>query len=307
MSDNIRDRIIGTWYAVASFLLWGFLPVYWKALEEVPAIEILPHRVLWSFVFLALFNGIKKRWPLIKETYSSANNRISSLVSALIIGTNWFIFIWAVNADHLVEISMGYYINPLLSVLLGVIILRERLTVWQLAAFALAVLGVAYMTLQYGRVPWIALSLAGTFGVYGLLRKTSRVGALTGLTAETAFLSPLSIGFLVYLIGAGNTVLGNASVSLHLLLVGAGIVTAVPLVWFARGARRIPLSSIGFLQYLAPTCHLLLGVFLYRESFTQVHVVSFGLIWVALLIFSLSQVRIKKHMERISKTAQPNP
>jgi chloramphenicol-sensitive protein RarD len=168
------------------------------------------------------------------------------------------------------------------------------LTFWQLVSFVLALLGVAYMTILYGRVPWIALSLAVTFGVYGLLRKTSHVGALTGLTAETTILSPVSIVFLAYLLTEGSAVMGKASVSVHLLLIGTGVVTAVPLVWFARGARRIPLSSVGFFQYLAPTCHLLLGVFLYREPFTKVHAVSFTFIWIALLIFSVSQVRLMK-------------
>ncbi len=294
MSGDRKERVIGTWYSIATFLVWGFLPIYWKALKEVPASEILPHRIIWSFVFLALFNSIKKRWPILRETYSIGANRLSSLICALILGTNWFIFIWAVNANHLVEISIGYYINPLLSVLLGVIVLRERLAFWQLVAFVLALLGVAYMTIQYGRFPWIALSLAVTFGIYGLIRKTARVGALTGLTAETAILLPLSIVFLVLLFIQGSSVVSRASVSVHFLLIGAGIVTALPLVWFARGARRIPLSSVGFIQYLAPTCHLLLGVFLYKEPFTRVHVVSFALIWIALLIFSVTQIKLMK-------------
>jgi len=291
MSEDSKERIIGTWYTIAAFLVWGFLPIYWKALKEVPASEILPHRVIWSFVFLAFFNFLKKRWPIVRETYSSSTNRLSSLTCALLLGTNWFIFIWAVNANHLVEISLGYYINPLLSVLLGVILLRERLTVWQMVAFILAICGVANMTVQYGRIPWIALSLALTFGLYGLIRKTSRVGALTGLTAETAILSPAAVVFIVLLFLQGGSVVGKASASIHLLLIGAGIVTALPLVWFARGARRIPLSSVGFLQYLAPTCHLLLGVFLYEETFTRIHAISFALIWIALLIFSVSQLR----------------
>jgi chloramphenicol-sensitive protein RarD len=179
-------------------------------------------------------------------------------------------------------------------VLLGVIVLRERLTFWQSVAFVLALLGVGTMTLQYGRVPWIALTLAGTFGMYGLIRKTARVGALTGLTAEMTIASSVSIVFLVLLFMQGGSVVGSASVSVHLLLIGTGIITAMPLVWFTRGARRIPLSSVGFIQYLAPTCHLLLGVFLYKEPFTGVHAVSFILVWIALLIFSISQIRLMR-------------
>jgi chloramphenicol-sensitive protein RarD len=297
MDDTNRERIIGTWYAIATFLLWGFLPIYWKALKEVPASEILLHRIIWSFVFLALFNTVRKRWPLVRKTYSTSTNWFSSFVCALLLGINWFTFIWAVNANHLVEISMGYYINPLLSVMLGMIVLRERLTLWQWVAFVLALLGVAYMTFQYGRVPWIALILAGTFGVYGLIRKTARVGALSGFTGEMAMASPVAIVFLSLLIGQGGSVVGKASISIHLLLIGTGLVTAVPLVWFTRGARRIPLSSVGFIQYLAPTCHLLLGVFLYKEPFTRVHAVSFVLIWIALLIFSISQIRLMRRSE----------
>ncbi|MFC2165979.1 EamA family transporter RarD [Acidobacteriota bacterium] len=294
MSENRKERIVGTWYSIATFLMWGFLPIYWKALKEVPASEILLHRIIWSFLFLALYISLKKRWPVVRETYAIVPNRLSSLICALLLGINWFIFIWAVNADHLVEISMGYYINPLLSVLLGMLILRERLTLWQWVAFALALLGVAYMTIQYGRVPWIALTLAVTFGIYGLIRKTARVGALTGFAGETAILSPTALVFLILLLMQGGSVVGKASLSVHLLLIGTGIVTALPLVWFARGARRIPLSSVGFIQYLAPTCHLLLGVFLYGESFTRVHAVSFSLIWIALIIYSVSQLRSVK-------------
>jgi chloramphenicol-sensitive protein RarD len=307
VGEDRKERVTGTWYTIATFLLWGFLPIYWKALKEVPAKEILLHRIIWSFVFLALFNFVKKRWPIIRKAYSSVVNWLPSLVCALLLGINWFTFIWAVNANHLVEISMGYYINPLLSVLLGMIVLRERLTFWQLVAFVLAVLGVATMTLEYGRVPWIALTLAGTFGVYGLIRKTARAGALTGFTIEMAIASPVSLVFLALLFMQGGSVVGRASVSVHLLLVGTGVVTAVPLVWFARGARRIPLSSVGFFQYLAPTCHLLLGVFLYKEPFSRAHAISFSLIWIALLIFSVSQIRHIRRPSRISGEAFPNP
>ncbi|MBN1222316.1 MAG: EamA family transporter RarD [Candidatus Aminicenantes bacterium] len=286
-----RERIIGTWYAIAAFLSWGVLPVYWKALQQVPATEILPYRIIGSFLFLALFNRVKKRWPAVRKSYSSQSNRLSSLISAVFIGFNWFVFIWAVNAGHIVEISMGYYINPLLSVFLGILFLKERLNFWQTVALFLATFGVLFMTVQHGRVPWIALSLALSFGIYGLLRKTAQVGSVTGLTAETAVLSPFALVFLIVLWTQGGSSLGKASIPVHLLLFGAGIATAVPLVWFARGARRIPLSTVGFIQYLAPTLHLLLGVFLYREPFTSTHAVSFILIWIALLIYSVSKTR----------------
>ncbi|MBS3819788.1 EamA family transporter RarD [bacterium] len=297
MKGPQRQEVIGTWYAIAAFTAWGLLPLYWKALKAVPTSQILGHRIIWSFVFLALFNTLKKRWPRVKSTYLHRSNRFSSLMSGFIIGSNWFIYIWGVNSNQVVEVSMGYYINPLLTVLLGILVLKERLKFWQTISFILAFIGVAYMTFQYGRIPWIALSLAFTFGFYGLIRKTSRVGSLTGLTAETAILSPLAIFFLGFKGIEGTSAFGQASVSIHLLLIGAGIATATPLLWFARGARRISLSTVGFIQYLSPTLQLLLGVFVFKEPFTTTHGVSFTLIWVALIIYSLSNTRFMKRFQ----------
>ncbi len=297
MDVHKRERTVGTWYALAAYITWGVLPLYWKALDHVPAREILAHRIFWSFVFLALFITLKKRWPELKRSYAHKRNRTSSILSALIIGAVWFIYIWAINADHVVEASMGYYINPLISVLLGMIFLKERLTFWQKVAFSLAILGVAYMTFQYGRFPWIAISLAVLFGLYGLLRKISHVGSLTGLTAETAVLSPLAISYWIILAAQGQSATVGASMNTHLLLLGSGIVTAVPLVWFARGARRIPLSMVGFFQYLAPTISLILGIFVFKEPFTTTHLISFGLIWTALLIFTSSRTRFLQRLQ----------
>jgi chloramphenicol-sensitive protein RarD len=294
MDVQKREKWVGIWYAISAYVVWGILPLYWKALKHIPAREILSHRIIWSFVFLCLFNTVRKRWPEFKKAYTHRRNRMSSLLSALIIGAVWLIFIWAINADHVVEASMGYYINPLISVVLGMIFLKERLTFWQSIAFILAVLGVAFMTIQYGRLPWIALSLAVGFALYGLLRKTSRVGSISGLTAETAVLSPLALLYVVFLLNQKTSEAVGAPISSHLLLVGAGIVTAVPLVWFAKGARRIPLSMIGFFQYLAPTISLCLGVFVFREPFTTGHLISFSLIWAALFIYTSTQLRIIK-------------
>jgi chloramphenicol-sensitive protein RarD len=294
MDVQKRENLIGTWYAISAYVVWGILPLYWKALKHVPAREILAYRIIWSFIFLCLFNTFRKRWPEVKQAYTHKHNRVSSLLSALIIGAVWFIYIWAMITDHVVEASMGYYINPIISVVLGMIFLKERLTFWQNIAFALAALGVAFLTIQYGKFPWIALSLAVGFGLYGLLRKTSHVGSITGLTAETAILSPLALLFILLFLFQKTSAAAGASVSTHLLLMGAGIVTAVPLVWFAKGARRIPLSRIGFFQYLAPTISLLLGIFVFREPFTTSHLISFSLIWAALIIYTSSQVGIMK-------------
>ena len=297
MDVQKRENMVGTWYAIAAYVVWGILPLYWKALKHIPAREILAHRVIWSFVFLFLFNTVRKRWPEVKQDYTHKLNRVSSLLSAMIIGAVWFIYIWAINANHVVEASMGYYINPLVSVLLGMIFLKERLTFWQNIAFVLAILGVVFLTVQQGRFPWIALSLAVGFGLYGLLRKTSRVGSITGLTAETAILTPAALAFLLLLVFRKTSAVAGASMTTHLLLIGAGIVTAVPLVWFAKGARRIPLSMIGFFQYLAPTITLLLGIFVFKEPFTTTHLISFGLIWAALIIYTSSQTRFMKRLQ----------
>jgi chloramphenicol-sensitive protein RarD len=296
LNSHKKENLVGMWYAIAAYVAWGILPLYWKALKSVPAGEILAYRVIWSFILLCLFNSLKKRWPKVREAYADARNRVSSLISAVIIGAVWFIYILAMITDHVVEASMGYYINPLISVVLGMIFLKERLTFWQNIAFILAALGVAFLTIQYGRFPWIALSLALGFGLYGLLRKTSRVGSITGLTAETAILSPLAFVYILFLFYGKTSSVVEATITTHLLLMGAGVVTAVPLVWFAKGARRIPLSMIGFFQYLAPTISLLLGIFVFKEPFTGTHLVSFCLIWIALIIFTISQVRRMKHL-----------
>ena len=284
-----KERIRGTWYVLVAYVSWGLLPLYWKALISVPSQQILAHRIFWSFVFVVLLLQRQKRWLEFKHTFSSPRNRMTCILTAAIIGSNWFIYIWAVNAGHLVDASLGYFINPLISVLLGVVFLRERLSFWQIIAVILAFIGVANLTFQFGKVPWIAFSLALTFGVYGLLRKTARVESLVGLSAETALLSPLVLSYIVFQQIKGAGVMGTAPASIHLLLLGAGIVTAAPLLWFTHGVRKIPLSTAGFLQYIAPSLQLFLGVIVYKEPFSGVHLVSFCFIWVALAIFSFSQ------------------
>jgi chloramphenicol-sensitive protein RarD len=268
--------------------MWGLLPIYWKALRSVPSHEILAHRILWSFVFVCLLLWRQRRWGEFKWTFHTRRNRWVCILTTAIIASNWFIYIWAVNHDHIVDTSLGYFINPLITVLLGVIFLRERLNHWQIVAFGLASLGVGYLTLEYGRVPWIALSLAVTFGFYGLIRKTARIEALSGLTAETGLLSPLVLAYLLLLASRGEGSAGSAPVAIHLLLLGAGLVTAGPLLMYTIGVRRIKLSTAGFLQYIAPTMQLWLGVAVYGEPFTRTHLISFGLIWIALIIYSLS-------------------
>ena len=296
----------GTWWVVLAYVSWGLLPIYWKALDAFPPMEILAHRIFWSFVFAAVLLWIQSRWREFKATFRNPRNRALCFLTAAIIGSNWFIYIWAVINDHLVDASLGYFINPLISVLLGIIFLREKLNVWQGIAFVLALVGVGYLTLQYGKFPWISLSLAFTFGSYGLLRKTAKVEALVGLTAETALLSPLVLTYIVVLGIRGTGAVGTASPVHHLLLVGAGIVTAAPLLWFTLGVRKIPLSTAGFLQYIAPSLQLFLGVVVYSEPFTRTHLISFSLIWTALLIYSLSTTSLfTRSSSRINSKVMP--
>lgn len=283
-----HDSAKGTWFVLGAYILWGLLPLYWKALIQVPPMQILAHRIIWCFVFVVLLLLWQKRWGEFKATFRIRKNRYVILLTAGIIGSNWFIYIWAVNNNHIVDTSLGYFINPLITVLLGVIFLRERLGRWQIVACVLAFIGVTYLTVQYGVFPWIALSLALTFGFYGLLRKTAQVESLVGLAAETSLLSPILLCFLLFLEYKGTGVTGHVGLDLHLLLIGAGLATATPILWFTIGVRKIPLVLAGFLQYLAPSLQLMLGVVVYHEPFTRTHLISFGFIWIALLLFSFS-------------------
>lgn len=282
------EKAKGTWFVLAAYLAWGLLPIYWKALRSVPSPQILSHRIFWSFILTIFLLQVQKRWPEARAAFRRARNRRICAVTAAIIGANWFIYIWAVLHDHILDASLGYFINPLFSVLLGVVFLKERLSRGRMAAVCLAALGVGYMTFQYGRFPWIAFALALTFGCYGLLRKTARVESLVGLTAETALLSPLVLTFLIVRQAQGLGAVGHVSPAAHVLLFGSGLVTAGPLLWFTLGVRRIPLVTAGFLQYIAPSLQLLLGTLVYGEPFTSTHLVSFSFIWAGLLIFSFS-------------------
>ncbi|MGE5530060.1 MAG: EamA family transporter RarD [Patescibacteria group bacterium] len=282
----------GLSYVVAAFAAWGVLPVYWKLMAGVPAAEILAHRVVWSLVFVAalLFLAAGRRAKL-GAILRDGKKRLYFPATAVLIGANWFLYIHAVNSGHIVESSLGYYITPLLNVLLGLVFLRERLRPAQILALALAAAGVIIRTIQYGSVPWISLGLALTFSLYGLLKKAADLDGISGLFLETAVLAPLALGFIIFWQARGEGSFAAAGVPTSLLLAGAGVVTATPLLWFAEGARRVTLTTVGFAQYLSPTLSLALGVLLYREPFSGWHAVSFGFIWCALAVYSLSQAR----------------
>ena len=280
--------------AISAFIFWGIMPVYWKQLNQVPALEVISHRIFWSFVFLFLYFIVRKGLKNIKILFSNRKRTVSLLIRALLLGSNWFIFVWAINTGKVVESSLGYYINPLFSVILGVLILKERLNKLQYMSFVLACAGVAIFTFRYGRLPWVSLLLAGTFGMYGLLKKLSPSDSFEELFAEMIFIAPLAGGFIVFRALQGEGIAITASALESFLLVCAGIVTALPLILFGYAAKRVPLSTLGFIQYLAPTGMLLLGIFLFNELFSWVHFTGFFCIWAALGLFSYSAVKVKK-------------
>lgn len=295
-STHQQRKTIGIWYAVAAFSTWGVLPIYWKVVKRVPADQILSHRILWSFFFCLVLIAVYGQWGAVKEALMDSKKRMTAVLGAILISANWFIYIWAVNSNHIVDASMGYYINPLFSVFLGVIFLRERLSRWQTVSIIIAALGVLILAVDYGRFPWIALSLALTFGLYGLVKKLGPMESLTGLVLETAMMTPLSVIYLLYQQTQGNGAFGHVPLYITLMLMGAGIVTATPLLWFAKATNRVPLSTVGFIQYLSPTFSLIIGITIFHEVFMGVHWVSFGLIWLALILFSFSGTRFFKEL-----------
>lgn len=279
----------GIGLAVGAYLIWGVLPVYWKALQSVPALQILSHRIVWSFAFLLTLVLARQEWRPLREAARGRTLAVYGLAATLL-SVNWLTYIWAVNDGRIVETSLGYFINPLVSVLLGVVFLHERLRRAQWLAVALATAGVAWLTWQHGALPWVALVLAGSFATYGFLKKTARLGALHGLTIETAMLWLPALVYLAWQETRGQGRLGHADLPTNLLLVLTGLVTALPLLMFAAAARRIPLSMVGLLQYIAPTCGLIIGVAVYREPFDRVRLAGFLLIWSALGVFSLESL-----------------
>ncbi len=275
---------------VAAFLTWGLIPGYWKLVKEVPAPEILAHRYVWTSLFLTGLLTWQQRWPEILANLRSRRALFYCLASGATISVNWFTFIWAVNVNRVIETSLGYFITPLVNVLFGAIFLRERLTRWQFVSVALAALGVLYITLGYGRFPWVALVLCLSFGSYGLLRKKSGTAPIAGLFFETLMLAPFALGYLLLLQSRSHLMFAHGAWSETLLLISSGVVTALPLAWFGHAARYLRLTTLGFLQYLSPSGSLLLGVFAYHEPFTRAHAIAFGLIWAGLAVFSAEAV-----------------
>jgi chloramphenicol-sensitive protein RarD len=276
----------GALAAVLAYILWGILPVYWKALKAVPSLEILAHRTVWSLLCVLLLLAVRRQWAWLQKPRRDPRLLLRFLASACLLGGNWLTYIWAVNSGHVVDSSLGYFINPLLSVFLGMLFLGERLRRWQGLAIGLALAGVLFLTVAYGAFPWIAFTLAGTFGVYGLLRKTASLGSLEGLALETALLSLPTLAYLILLQSDGTGAFVHAGPETSLLLIGAGVVTAFPLLLFGYAARNVTLATVGILQYIAPTLQFLLGVLVYAEPFSQTRLIGFAVIWLALAIYS---------------------
>jgi len=279
----MRSGII---YAALAFLCWGLFPIYFHALGDVPPMQILAHRMLWSLGFLLIVLVLRRQWKWL-NVVRQPRVFFSFVLSAVLLSANWLVYIWSVTNHHVIEASLGYFINPLVNIMLGYLILKERLRAVQWVAIAIAALGVGWLTWQTVTVPWIALFLAFSFGSYGLLRKTAALGALEGLSFETIVLFPLAAAYVIWLTVQGQNVFINTdSDTTRVLLVMAGPLTAIPLLLFASGARKIPLSILGLLQYLSPTLQFLLGVWLFKEAFTADRLVGFALIWSALILFA---------------------
>lgn len=283
-----RDRATtGVLYGLAAYLAWGLCPIYFKAVAHVPAQEVLAHRVVWSLVLLAIL--LARRGDLLATLRRAREPRLCAtlVASTLLVALNWFTFIWAVANHRLLEASLGYFINPLVNVLLGMIFLRERPRTLQWASIALAAAGVGVLAVRLGGVPTISLVLAVSFGIYGLLRKTAPIGGMAGLTVETGMLAPVAVAVMLYWNRQGELVFGHLNPMTDWLLIASGVVTALPLIWFANAARRLTYTTVGFLQYLAPSGQFLLAVLAYHEPFSGTKLLAFGLIWIALAIFSV--------------------
>lgn len=292
----------GYLYGIAAYGLWGLFPLYWRALDVAGPVEVLAHRVAWSMITMGLLLVVVRRVRAFRAILASPRTAGLLLVAAVTIAINWGVFILGVNTGHVLEVSLGYFINPLVTVLMGVLVLGERLRPWQWAAMAVAGLAVVVLSIDYGAPPWIALILALSFGTYGLSKKKADVDAVESLTFETAVLAPVALGYLVWLGGTGDGVFG-ADLSTGLLLASTGLVTAIPLLLFGAAAVRIPMTSLGLLQYLAPILHFVLGLAVFGEHMSGLRWVGFALVWTALAVFTVEALGHRRHQLRLAAEA----
>ena len=293
----------GTLYGAAAYLLWGLFPLYWPLLEPSDSLEVLAHRVLWSLVVVAVLLAVTRRTAAVRAAVADRRRLLRLTLAAVVIAVNWGTYIYGVTHEQVVETSLGYFVNPIVTVLLGVLVLGERLRRAQWIALGAAGVAVVVLTVENGRPPWIALALAFSFGAYGLLKKTAGVGAVEGLAIETAVLLPVAATYLLVLGVAGQSTFGSEGIGHALLLAVSGVVTAVPLLLFGAAASRVPLTTLGLLQYLAPTMQFLLGVTLFDEPLPVVRLLGFVLVWLGLALFTLDLVRHHRRQLRLAVAA----
>lgn len=289
----------GVIYAITAYIVWGILPIYWKLLDNVFPMEVLAHRIVWSLVFMCIVITVTKQWDEFKHIIKDKRQMLYIFIASIMITINYGVYIWAINSNKIIEASLGYYINPLLAVLLGIIIFKEKVNFLTGTALIVAFVGVLIKAIQYGKVPWISLSLAISFALYGAIKKSVSVSPTVGIMLEVTMITPFALIYIglrnISGVGAFNT----QGASIIFLLIGSGVATAVPLLLFASGAKRIPLSLIGFTQYICPTIVLLIGIFMYNEGFTTIDMIAFGFIWLAIVIYSFSQVSLHKNLKSL--------
>ncbi|MET4805234.1 EamA family transporter RarD [Limibacillus sp. MBR-115] len=297
----------GVAFALCAFLFWGLVtPLYFKWASAIPPLEILAHRIVWSLALVGILLYFWRRYAGLRRSLGQRRTLLVLLAAAIFVSLNWITYIWAISSGQAVEAALGYYINPLVNVVLGFVVLRERLNRAQMVAVAIAATGVINLTLQLGSVPWLALTLACTFGIYGLIRKTAPLASMEGLFMETVLLTPFALGYIFFLEIGGQGTVGETGWSGLFLLILSGPVTALPLIWYASGARRLRFSTIGLFQYLAPTCIVLVAVFLFGEPFTTAHLITFACIWTALAIYSFDSLRASRTRRAAAIAAAAN-
>ena len=289
ISSKTDSSASGYAFAAVSYVLWGLLPFFWKTLHHVPPVQIMLNRIIWCYIFLMIISLFRRKSSL--NIFRSFRLFVSVFITGTVLSMNWLTYIYCVNTERIVEASLGYYINPLVCITLGMVFFRERLNRLQVAALFFASSGVIYMTLDYGQFPYFAFFLAVSFGVYGLLKKHFAFDSIDGLMAETMSVTPIAVVIMTVIAFRGESSLFSGSIRTDILIMMSGIATGVPLLLFAEGAKKIPLSAIGFLQYIAPTLMLLTGIFYYREPFLRAHMIGFSLIWAGLIIYSVSVIR----------------
>jgi chloramphenicol-sensitive protein RarD len=303
----VDERRVGVVAGLAAYVLWGLFPLYFPLLEPAGGLEIVAHRVVWSVLFIGLLLSVRRNWPQVRAAFADRRTLLVLGAAAVLIVLNWLVFVYGVNSGHVVETSLGYFITPLVSVLLGVLAFRERLRRLQWVAVGTAAVAVVVLTVDYGRPPWIALALAGTFGLYGLMKKLVRVEAAPGLFVETALIFLPALVVLVVLEANGSAAFGHEGTGSALLLAFSGVATAVPLLLFAAAARRVPLSTVGLLQYVNPLMQLAIGVFVLGEPMPPARLVGFAIVWLALAVFTVDTLRAARGNRRAAATANAVP